>query len=371
MKFFDMFSGIGGFHKGITQAIPDAKCIGFSDIDKKANAIYEKHFTDVKSYGDATKINTDEIADFDILCGGFPCQSFSIAGRRQGFQDIRGTLFAEIVRIAKAKRPRFLFLENVKGLLNHDGGETFATILHSFYELGYNLEWEVLNSKNFGVPQNRERVFIIGHYRKEPTKQIFPIGQSNRGGVETQGKTQAEGKWLWSEVVSCLSQRDYKGGNNLIINTVQEGGARQPKIRVVGNIYPESGHEAGNIYDTNGISPTIKCNGSRPNSNNIAPKIIERVQLTSLSRNKKDINGDYSCTIDSTQNSGINVDERIRRLTPIECERLQGFPDGWTEFGKDGEKMSDSSRYKMLGNTVTVNVIEVIAERLNEVMYDT
>jgi DNA (cytosine-5)-methyltransferase 1 len=193
MKYLSLFSGIGGFELGIQQAYGELHplstkqsreerrmenmeesmsksngqswnstptCIGYSEIDKYAIQIYERHFNH-KNYGDITKINTDELPDFDFLCGGFPCQAFSIAGKRKGFEDTRGTLFFEIARILRAKQPRLFLLENVKGLLSHDNGNTFRTIISTLDELGYDLQWQVLNSKNFGVPQNRERVFII------------------------------------------------------------------------------------------------------------------------------------------------------------------------------------------------------------------
>ena len=226
MKYFSMFSGIGGFENGIEKAVdrhrkrrealgcqicgegnspnsdsgqmshrlPDSssgswECVGFSEIDKPAIKTYLRHYPNHKNFGDATKINPSDLPDFDMLCGGFPCQSFSIAGKRQGFQDTRGTLFHEILRIIKVKQPRLLFLENVKGLLSADDGWCFATIISSLDELGYNVEWQILNSKNFGVPQNRERVFIIGHLRTKPSRQIFPLGEGYKEPEETTGGT--------------------------------------------------------------------------------------------------------------------------------------------------------------------------------------
>jgi len=175
-----MFSGIGGFEYGIQQALPKAERVGYSEIDKYAIKIYEKHFPKHKNYGDATKINPRELPNFDLLCAGFPCQAFSIAGKRRGFEDTRGTLFFEIVRILKTKRPKIILLENVKGLLSNQKGQTFATIIQTLSELGYDLQWMVLNSKFFGVPQNRERVFIIGNIREEPRPEILPFEKNTR-----------------------------------------------------------------------------------------------------------------------------------------------------------------------------------------------
>lgn len=154
-------------------------CVGYSEIDPFAIKTYEKHFKGVKNYGDITKISTDDLPDFDCLVGGFPCQAFSIAGRRAGFNDTRGTLFFELARILRAKRPRLFVFENVKGLLSHDNGRTFATIIATIDELGYDCQWQVLNSKNFGVPHNRERIIIVGHRRDTPRPKVFPITQTS------------------------------------------------------------------------------------------------------------------------------------------------------------------------------------------------
>ena len=204
MKYLSLFSGIGGFELGIQQAYETSTkpkqlqredlrseghinslksgvrkqqhtCIGFSEIDKYATEIYSKHFPNHKNYGDITTINEKELPEFDLLVGGFPCQSFSIAGKRGGFDDTRGTMFFEIARIVREKQPRLLLLENVKGLLSHDKGNTFRTIISTLNDLGYDIQWQVLNSKNHGVPQNRERVFIIGNRRGTERPDVFPL----------------------------------------------------------------------------------------------------------------------------------------------------------------------------------------------------
>lgn len=282
-----MFSGIGGFEYGIQNATQHIRrirrgdktvrhmsnaqdssgrgtpptCIGYSEIDKYASKVYERHY-DHKNYGDATRINAKELPDFELLVGGFPCQAFSVAGKRAGFDDTRGTLFFDIARILKEKRPRHLVLENVKGLLSHDGGRTFTTIIGVLSDLGYCVEWQVLNSKNFGVPQNRERVFIVGHLGGECRRKIFPLTASDRKNNEVRYESKD----------TATSISDCKNWN-------------------------ESESERSNI----------------------------------------------------------------RRLTPKECERLQGFPDDWTA----GE--SDTQRYKMCGNAVTTNVVQAVMESL---LYD-
>ena len=183
IRYFSTFTGAGGFEIGIQKAIPKAKCVGMSEIQKQACDILRYKFKGVKNYGDITKINEEELPDFEILCGGFPCQSFSIAGKRMGFKDTRGTLFFDLSRIAKCKRPKILFFENVKGLLSHEEGRTITTILKTLDELGYDAEWQVLNSKYFGVPQNRERIIIIGHLREGTHGWIFPIREETKGAI--------------------------------------------------------------------------------------------------------------------------------------------------------------------------------------------
>jgi len=183
ITFLSTFTGVGGFEIGFQTAIPGAKCVGVSEIDPHACKILRYRFPEIKNYGDITKIKEEELPDFDVLCGGFPCQSFSIAGKRMGFEDTRGTLFFDLARIVKAKKPRVLFFENVKGLLSHEEGRTITTILQTLDGLGYDVEWQVLNSKNHGVPQNRERIIIIGHRREEPYKFIFPIREETKGAI--------------------------------------------------------------------------------------------------------------------------------------------------------------------------------------------
>lgn len=187
MKFIDFFAGIGGFRLGMEQA--GHECVGHCEIDKFADKSY-RAMHDVKESewyaDDITRVEPDELPEADCYCFGFPCQAFSIAGNRRGFEDTRGTLFFEVMRLAKERKPRILFAENVKGLLNHDRGRTFGIIISTMDELGYDVEWQVLNSANFGVPQNRERVFIIGHFRGRSKRKIFPIRDGAKEANELQ-----------------------------------------------------------------------------------------------------------------------------------------------------------------------------------------
>jgi DNA (cytosine-5)-methyltransferase 1 len=332
MKYFSTFSGIGGFELGIGV---DHECVGYSEIDKYAVQIYQKHFPNHKNYGDITKIDETKLPDFDLFVGGFPCQSFSIAGKRGGFDDTRGTMFFEIARIVREKQPRLLLLENVKGLLSHDKGATFYTIISTLDELGYDCEWQVLNSKNHGVPQNRERVFIIGHLRGTSRPEVFPITGADTEVDESSGVQQnADGRLI----SRTLLARDYKDPKLVQIN--------QPV------------HSNDRVYGVDGVSPTLNTMQGGNRQPFIAPVLTpDRIEKRQNGRRFKE-NGEPSFTLTAQDKHGIYDGKQIRRLTPIECERLQGFPDGWTEG------VSDTQRYKTLGNAVTVTVVRDIMEKL-------
>ena len=184
IRFFDMFAGIGGFRSGL-EAIGGFECVGYCEIDPHARKAYEALYDTrgEKFYGDATKIIPEQLPDFELLCGGFPCQSFSIAGARRGFEDTRGTMFFEVARIAAVKRPKYLYLENVPGLLNHNSGGTFQVILNTLDELGYDVAWQVLNSKNFGVPQERKRVMLVGFLRGQCAGEVLSFTETSNAAL--------------------------------------------------------------------------------------------------------------------------------------------------------------------------------------------
>lgn len=179
MRYLSLFAGIGGFDLALDRN--GYECVGYSDIHKPAITVYQSHFPGRRNYGDIRGIDPETIPDHDLLCGGFPCQSFSQSGQRTGFNNPSGRLVFEVARIVAAKRPRFVCLENVSGLLHHDDGQTFASILITLSRLGYLLEWQVLNSKNCGVPQHRERVFLVGHLGGTSARPIFPIAPATDG----------------------------------------------------------------------------------------------------------------------------------------------------------------------------------------------
>jgi DNA (cytosine-5)-methyltransferase 1 len=375
IRYFSMFSGVGGFELGIGER---GECVGFCEIDKYANELLSKRFPNIKNYGDATKINPGELPDFDMLCGGFPCQSFSIAGKRRGFEDTRGTMFFEVARILKIKRPRIVFLENVKGLLNHNQGETFKVILQTLEELGYRTQWMVLNSKFHGVPQNRERVFIIGSIRGEPRPEILPFRQDVTEHNEESSISETR------NISKCITARYWKQGQSdqyigKVVGTLESDGweKRHEQIRRVWDtegVAPTIPTAQGGgvmtkiaipqsqiVKGTDGVSSTINAHGGGQGAKTglyaIPVLTPNREEKRQNGRRFKE-NGDESFTLTKTDIHGVCDGFKIRRLTPTECERLQGFPDNWTEG------FSDTQRYKMMGNAVTVNVIRVIANKL-------
>ena len=384
MKFIDLFAGIGGFRFGMESA--GHECVAFCEIDKFARASYKAiHNTEGEiELHDITTVTDDEIRNIghvDAICGGFPCQAFSIAGHRRGFEDTRGTLFFEIARFAAILKPKYLFLENVKGLLNHDKGDTFETILSALDELGYDVEWQVLNSKDFGVPQNRERVFIIGHLRGQRGRKVFPIGgkdeksSAERLGINILGNTKNPNGTAQGTrdivhdpegIVGTLTASDYKGPKQVAIpNEIKKYGVLQPNF-----------NQSGVVYETDGISPTIRT----MQGGGLEPKIRVREATkqgyaeasvgdsVNLSHpNSKTRRGRVGEGIANTLVTGdsqgvVMPNFRIRKLTPRECWRLQGFPD-WA-FDKAQEVNSNSQLYKQAGNSVTVNVIKEIARYL-------
>lgn len=371
MKFIDLFAGIGGFRMGMERA--GHECVGYVEIDKFARKSYEAIYNTEGEWTkhDITKVTDEEWHQFrggvDVLCGGFPCQAFSIAGKRRGFADkTRGTLFFEVARAAKEIQPSYLFLENVKGLLNHDKGRTFRTILSTLDECGYDVEWQLCNSKNFGVPQNRERVIIIGHLRGQRTREVFfDAGQSGQttgsNVIKVIGDTSDTGHRSQdvldpTGLSTTLMSRDYKGPKQVAVNQV-------------GNVSDSDSFggnpQTGRVYDPEGLSPTLNTmtGGGQPK---IAIPVLtpDRIKKQQNGRRFK-TNGEPEFTLTGQDRHGILTNGlRIRKLTPLECWRLQGFPD-WA-FDKAQEVNSNSQLYKQAGNSVTVPLMEFVAKRMTE-----
>ena len=364
MKCVSLFSGIGGFDLAMTNL--GHEIVGACEIDGPARTIYARHFPKVKLWQDATKLDPKDLPGHDILMGGFPCQAFSVAGKRLGFQECRGTLFYEIVRIAKETRPSIIFLENVMGLLNHDNARTIIQIISSLDEVGYDVEWQVTNSK-YHVPQNRERIFIVGHLRGSGSRKIFPItdinGQDNVKQQETQTAKEPKIRKIGG-VGSLTSQKAtiydpsgisgtlFAGTHGYVNGYIQT----EPKLKTV----KEDDRDSYRVYDPSGIARTLrasqgglgKMTGVYAVENPLFPNKVKNG-----SRIKTHDEPSFTLQSNPAFVQGVIVNKRLRKLTPTECERLQGFPDSWTEG------QSDTQRYKQLGNAVTVPMVQVIAER--------
>lgn len=457
MKFLDFFAGIGGFRKGMEAA--GHECVGFCEFDKFATASYtsmhllteeQREFLDKmplkqrqkeilkEEYrngewyaNDIRRVYAGDIPKADCWCFGFPCQDISVAGKQAGFQGNRSSLFFRVMylvrQLEEENKPTYLFIENVKNLLSVNGGWDFARLLIEMEQEGYDAEWQVLNSKDFGVPQNRERCFIVGHLRGRSTAKVFPIeGTDGENSVSL-------------NLFGCLngrnSQRDRVYSDNGLAPTIstKPGGNTEPKVSilfdtsyigqdgkariyenicptltsrdykeprsvgVVCNVNPSGKGMNGNVYDSTDLSPTLTTNKGEGNKIVIpvlTPDRIEKRQngrrfkedgepmftLTGQDRHGVGIKVKEN-TLDTSYNQGIfvQVSEEltvyavwyekyqcyiaIRKLTPKECFRLQGWSDDY--FEKAQFVNSDSQLYKQAGNGVTVTVIEAIARKMN------
>ena len=331
---------------------------------------------------DITKVTDDDIREIErtrgkiqVICGGFPCQAFSVAGKRGGFSDTRGTLFFEIARFASILRPDYLFLENVTGLLSHENGSTFETILRTLDELGYRVEWQVLNSKDFGVPQNRERVFIIGHLGGGSGRTVFPIRGENPNTIKQLGNIDQHKR----ERKNPQTGRVYDPqGLSPCLNTCGGGGlevkimlpcltpARTEK-RQNGPRFKKEGEPMFTLttQDIHGIAIL------RPVRTEYGKAIRKRYENGDIEESRHNMTvleprpDGISNTLTTVQKDNLlKIGDRIRNLTPREYWRGQGFPD-WA-FDLASKVCSNSQLYKQAGNSVTVNVIAAIAGRLRE-----
>ena len=303
--FIDLFSGIGGFRLAFESV--GGKCIFSSDIDKWANETYYDNFGEYP-HGDISKIDANEIPEHDVLCGGFPCQPFSIGGYRKGFCDTRGTLFFEVERILKEKKPKAFLLENVKGLTNHDKGNTFKVIKQSLTNMGYSIFYKVLNSKDYGIPQNRERIFIVG-FKNKISSFTFPNPIYSKSNINELLEHNVEGH--------DLSETASKHLKKHLANYLEK--------KKINEEYP--------IFATE-IRPS-RCS---LRNDGYSPCLTAKMGT-----------GGNNVPVLATEN---------RKLTVRECLRLQGFPESY--------KMKDdySQSYKQIGNSVTVPVIKLIAKEM-------
>ncbi len=303
-----MFAGIGGFRLGLDYV--GAECVFSSESNKSAQLIYRKNFGEMPQ-GDISKIEASAIPGHDILCAGFPCQSFSISGKQKGFDDVRGTLFFEIARIVEHHQPKMLLLENVKNFEKHDNGNTLYTVKSILDNLGYNIYHQILNASDFGLPQSRKRIFIVG-FRKDLKLNIFNFPTPKN--IET---------ILKDKLIST------KEANKYIINRADTFFKTNYHISEKASIpirigYINKGGQGERIYHENGHAITLSAHGG-----GVGAK-------TGLYY----ING---C---------------VRKLAPRECARLQGFPD---TFEID---TSDNQAWQQFGNAVPVNIVKAIAEKM-------
>lgn len=319
-KFIDLFAGIGGFRIAMQKL--GGKCVFTSEWDKEAQKTYKANFGETP-FGDITKESTKSyIPDgFDVLCAGFPCQAFSIAGKRGGFKDTRGTLFFDVAEIIRRKKPKAIFLENVKGLRNHDGGKTLATILNVLRnDLGYFVpEPQIMNAKDFGVPQNRERIFIVG-FRKDLNITEFSYPKPSKKKVSF---AQVKEKKVVPTKYYLSTQ---------YLQTLHNHKAR----------HASKGNGFGfEIIPDDGISNAVVCGGMGRERN-----LVYDNRITDFTPQTK---------IKGTVNR-----EGIRKMTPREWARLQGFPENYKIV------VADASAYKQFGNSVAVPAIKATAEKILE-----
>lgn len=321
-KMIDLFAGIGGIR--IAFESNGVECVGSSEIDKYACDTYERNFHE-KPLGDITKIMPDELPDFDIITAGFPCQPFSLAGLRKGFEDTRGTLFFEVARLIKAKKPKAFFLENVEGLANHDGGKTIRVIENVLHDLGYNFQWRVMNASDYGTPQNRKRWYCVG-FRND-----LCVGF---------GEQEGQFKAVYKFPEKCELRFKIK---DIIEQNVDHSYSVSETCERNINAFVEK-FKAGPRYDSCNILIANEIRPSRCNfrSDGISPCLTAKMGT-------------------GGNNVPVYVDQ-MRKLTERECLRLMGFPD-WYQI-----EPNTMHSYKQIGNSVVVTVINDLAKEMVRVL---
>ncbi|MCL1995147.1 MAG: DNA (cytosine-5-)-methyltransferase [Defluviitaleaceae bacterium] len=354
ITFFDMFAGIGGFRAGL-ERVGGFKCVGYCEIDPHAAKSYRVIFNTKGEhyYNDATTIDTRTLPNFDLLTAGFPCQAFSIAGKRQGFDDTRGTLFFDIARVVAEKRPKYILLENVPGLLNHDRGKTYKTILGTLSQLGYHVEWQVLNSKDFGVPQSRRRLYIIGYTDDRCSGKVFPIRRASTNNLK-QLIGGAQGYRVYDTDGLSATLISNGGGVGAKTGLYFVGMCKQSKVT-------QNARAIISRYNA-GITNHKDLNSG------VLEVFIDLCEQSKTTQHARTITANYRNVMSNfgRKSSGLLQNGRIRRLTPRECLRLQGFEE--TQIDKILTITSDHQAYRQAGNAVTVNVITAIGQKIKEMV---
>ena len=327
LNHLDLFSGIGGFHLGFEKAGFEVNSY-FSEIDKYAIDVYKNNFKNSTYVGSVTDVRAEQLPRIDAITFGSPCQDFSLAGKRKGMGGDRSSLIAEAIRLVDECKPRFFIWENVKGTFSSNNGEDFWAIIQAFTNIGgYRLEWQLLNTKWF-LPQNRERIYLVGYLGDGSGGQVFPIAETNNNFTEKIRNKTRKSTSKQNTHSRTISSGIHKMGSDVTYIKIKSATSKGYEEAVDGD----------------------SINYSNPNSKTRRGRVGKGVAQTL----------DTAC-------SQAVIDNKIRRLTPIECERLQGFADNWTQFGESG-KISDTQRYKMCGNAVTVDVVEAVAKNIIKII---
>ena len=337
INLIELFSGIGGFTKGFQDAGYKIKKHYFSEIDKHAIANYKYNYPNAEHIGSVTDVRGKDLERPDIITFGSPCQDFSLAGKQDGLNGKRSVLILEAIRIIRELKPSIFIWENVKGTFSSNSGADFWAILNAFADIGgYRLEWQLLNTVWF-LPQNRERIYLVGHLTGRSSGQVFPFTENDR--LFNEPKRPEEGRPQTKHSTTLKASGSIKADDTFV------------SIPSIAGCLTGGGNSGG-LHSDMTVIPVLTP---------------DRKEKRQNGRRFKE-NGDPSFTLNCQDRHGVMIKERIRRLTEIECERLQGFPDDWTKFGNyDGivKEIIMTQRYKMCGNAVTTKVVKTIAERLN------
>lgn len=381
MKFIDFFSGIGGFHSGLERA--GMECVGWCEFDKFAQASYRAMYdtTDLWFGNDVTKVKGWELPKADLWTFGFPCQDVSIAGKQKGMKEgTRSGLFYEIMRLldeCKENKPKWLVCENVKNLLSIDGGTGFLNVIGEMAERGYSVEWKVYNSKDYGVPQNRERVYIVGYIGERCTSGLLPIKRESAAVIEQVGNLRKTNSFGGNPQTGRVYST---AGIAPTLNTCG-GGDREPKIisaracltpdreekRQNGRRLKDEGEPAFTLTSQDRHGVLIRTANKQGYMTAQVGDGVDLAYPDSETRRGR-VQPQRSNTLTTSDNLGVLVDDetiQIRKLTPKECWRLQGFTD--EQFNKAAAVNSNSQLYKQAGNAVTVNVVEEIGKHIMKI----